>query len=178
MIKVNVHIKGVAPLLFNRFPDEDNPSGKTGQKIAKATKEEQVEKSLYRLEDGTLYSPSDHIVGAMIKAATNFRLEGKKTMKDSVKGGVFVSPLKIPHVIQKYETDWRSVVNPSTRGRIMKGRGRMEEWELKFELTCIDPRMSQEDLRGVLEFAGTYVGIGDYRPRYGRFEIKLFKVQI
>ncbi len=53
----------------------------------------------------------------------------------------------------------------------MKGRGRLDEWELEFDLTCIDPRATKDVVLEILKYAGSYVGIGDYRPRYGRFEV-------
>lgn len=171
MIKFNCHVRGIAPLLFNRFPDEDNPEGKSKKKKAIASKDEQVEKSLYRTKDGKVFQPAEHFVGAMIKAGVQFKLDGKKTYKDVVKGGVFVEPMQIVHENQTYEADWRSTVIPSTRGRVMKGRGRMDNWELKFVVTCIDDRANANDIKEILGYAGNYIGVGDYRPRYGRFEV-------
>ena len=169
MLKFNVMIKGVAPLLFNRFPEEDNPGDKSKGKSAVLSKDEQVKKSIYRDEKGQVYSPADHLIGAMTKAATSFKLEGKKTFKDVAKAGVFINPLKVAHLNQQYIADWRPVV--INRGRVMKGRARMDDWSLKFELVCIDDRATAKDIQEILEYAGTYVGIGDYRPRYGRFEV-------
>ena len=82
MIKYKVKVRGIAPLLFNRFPSEDNEDRKSRAKAAQPTKAEQVEKSVYRLENGHLYQPSEHFVGAMVKAGTVFKLEGKKTYKE------------------------------------------------------------------------------------------------
>ena len=56
----------------------------------------------------------------------------------------------------------------------MKGRARMDEWELKFQIICIDLRANAKDIQDILSYAGSYVGIGDYRPRYGRFEVVSF----
>jgi len=175
MLKFNVHIKGTAPLLFNRFPEEENPEGKSKGKKAVLSKEEQVELSLYRDENDKVYQPADHILGSMIKASVNFKLEGKKTFKDVVKAGVFVEPLKIEHLEQDYTDDWRAVVIPSSRGRVMKGRARMDKWQMKFKVVCIDPRATAQDIKDILEYAGSYCGIGDYRPRYGRFDVVLFQ---
>ncbi len=191
MIKYSCHIRGMAPLLFNRFPDEDNPEGKSGAKKAKLVADEQVHKSLYWVKEipfktflkthdgnghykipvGSIYQPAEHILGAMVKAGAVFKLEGKKTYKDVVKGGFFVEPMKVPHIKNGLQKDWRPVVIPSTRGRIMKGRGRLDEWELKFDLVCIDPRAEKDEVLAILKYAGSYIGIGDYRPRYGRFEV-------
>lgn len=170
-MKYKARIRGISPILFNRFPDEENTDGKSKRSMAVPSKEEQVETSLYRTKSGKLYQPAAHIVGSMLKAAVNFKLKGRKTFKDVVNAGIFVEPEEIIHKKQKYETDWRSVVIKSTRGRVMKGRGRMNEWELEFTLTCIDPRATNKDIKDILEYAGAYVGIGDYRPRYGRFEV-------
>lgn len=172
MLKFNVTIKGVAPLLFNRFPDEEKLEGQSRAKKAVEAKEAQAEKSLYRDENNAIYTPADHIIGAMIKAGVVFKLEGKKTYKDVMKGGIFINPLKIVHQTQKFDIDRRPVV--IQRARIMKARARMDEWSLKFELVCIDDRATAKDIQDILEYAGTYVGIGDYRPRYGRFEVVEF----
>lgn len=175
MIKFNCHVRGIAPLLFNRYPDEENAEGKSKQKKSVMSKDDQVERSLYRTAKGEIYQPAEHLVGAMIKAGANFKLEGKKTYKDVVKGGVFVEPMQIVHESQLYVTDWRSTVIPSTKGRVMKGRARMDTWELKFVVTCIDDRANANDIKEILGYAGAYIGIGDYRPRYGRFEIVSMK---
>ncbi|KKK78994.1 hypothetical protein LCGC14_2837940, partial [marine sediment metagenome] len=115
MIKFKVKVRGIAPLLFNRFPEEDNEDNKSKAKSARLSKVEQVEKSIYKLDNGKLYQPSEHFVGAMVKAGTVFKLEGRKTYKDVVRSGVFVEPMKIPHLKDGLQADWRSVVNPSTR---------------------------------------------------------------
>lgn len=175
MLKFNVTIKGISPLLFNRFPEEENAEGRSKGKKAILSKAEQVEMSLYRTSDGRVYQPAEHILGSMIKAAPNFKLEGKKTFKDVVKAGVFIEPMQVVHLNQEYEADWRSVVIPSSKGRVMKGRGRMNEWELSFELVCIDQRATAQDVEEILKYAGSYCGIGDYRPRYGRFEVVEFE---
>lgn len=194
MLKFNCHIKGMAPLIFNRYPEEENPEGKSKQKVAVKSADEQVYQSLYWLkptsfEDflkfkkdnsykmpiGLIYQPAEHIIGSMIKAAVNFKLEGKKTFKDVIKAGLFVEPLKIPHLVGTLEKDWRPVVIPKQRARVMKGRGRLDEWELKFQAICSDLRATAKDIEDILKYAGAYGGIGDFRPRYGRFEVIEFE---
>ena len=36
--------------------------------------------------------------------------------------------------------------------------------------------INQTTLREILEMAGKYKGVGDYRPEYGRFQIESWKV--
>lgn len=57
----------------------------------------------------------------------------------------------------------------------MKGRGRLDEWELKFQAICSDLRATAKDIEDILKYAGAYGGIGDFRPRYGRFEVIEFE---
>jgi hypothetical protein len=176
MIKAKVTIKGISPILFHRYPDEDFTGKELKIKGVKPTKDEQVEKSLYRTKSGKIYTPADHIIGAMVKAGTNFALKGRKTFKEVCEAGVFIEPVEIVHKNQKYEADWRSAVNHNMRNaRVMVGRGRLNQWELEFELVCIDPRATIHDLEDILSYAGNYIGIGSYRPRYGRFEVISFK---
>lgn len=174
MIKAKVKIKGMSPILFSRFPEEDFIKKETKLKGVDLTMEEQVEKSLYRTKQGKIYTPADHIIGSMVKAGSNFKLKGRKTFKDVCEAGVFIEPLEIVHKNQKYQSDWRSAVNRNTRGRIMVGRGRLDSWRLEFTLTCIDQRATLDDMKSILKYAGNYVGIGSYRPRYGRFEVEKF----
>jgi hypothetical protein len=176
ILKFSVHIKGIRPILFARFPEEDfGPEAPTTTRPS--TQQEKFEKSLYRMEDGTLYQPSSHIVGAMREASKRFKLKGRVTFREVIEGGVFVIPEKIPHLIQTpLQLDWRSGVNEQMKGkpRIMIARGRLDEWELKFELHCWDPRANDKALKDILMTAGAYIGIGAYRPRYGRFEVVTF----
>lgn len=58
------------------------------------------------------------------------------------------------------------------RSRLMIGAG----WELQFSIEVQDERLSPEVMKAVLEEAGRAVGIGDYRPRYGRFAVEQFQV--
>lgn len=141
------------------------------------TKDEMYEKSKYKLENGKLYLPAAHIIGAMVKAGTRVMLKGRISYSETAKGATFIFPEKIPHLIQKVECDWRPG-NNDARGKktkIMIARARLEKWEASFKLSCFDDRAIEARLKQVLEIAGGYIGVGSYRPRYGRFEIVEWK---
>ena len=82
---VEVEIEGITSMLHHRFPIEDYGINKSKAKKKVYVPEEEAEKAVYRAKDGTLYQPSEHILGALIKAATNFIFEGKKSFKDVIK---------------------------------------------------------------------------------------------
>ena len=65
--------------------------------------------------------------------------------------------------------DRRSVGNQ--KNRVMRTRPRFNEWELHFKLAFDETSLSRRELLDILQSAGRYIGLGDYRPTFGRFEI-------
>jgi hypothetical protein len=164
-IKVTVH--GTKPLLVHRFAEEE--SGKSRKKATEDSKT-QAEKALYTNADGP-YAPSSWFEGAMVKAGVNFSLRGKKTYKDLVKSAVVVTPEEIP-LRNEWEVDSRPVV---ISGRIMRHRPKFKEWSAEFTVEITDPQLPANVLQDILKDAGQYCGVGDYRPKFGTFEIVEFK---
>lgn len=154
----------------NRFALEDDR--KLNKKAKKYDHKEECEKALYRNEKGLICMPDTHILASMVKASTSYTMQGKKTYKDAIKGGVFIEPELIPLNVQDYVIDLQSVV--IQRARIVKALPLFNDWEVSFILICIDERVLPETLKDILEYAGRYYGLGDYRPRYGKFEIVEF----
>ena len=171
-----VSIKGIRPLLMHRFAEES-----ANEKVQKRTgahdDSQEAELSLYKYSDGTIYQPAEHIEGALKQAAKDFRITGKRSRSYSVliQAQVEVEPRKISHKNQNWVTDVRSVVMPSTRGRIMRYRPRFDDWALDFKLIVNDDQIPVEVLKGILDHAGNHEGIGDYRPKYGRFMVTKFE---
>ena len=50
-----------------------------------------------------------------------------------------------------------------------------DKWELTFTIMNTDDRIREEILMEILSDAGRYFGIGDYHPRFGRFEVIKFE---
>ena len=137
---------------------------------------------MYRLPDGTIYQPSVHFISTMKKAGAKYQIpgQGKLTYKNLIgSGAVLVTPDAIPHKNQQYEIDVRPVVVPSTKGRVARKRPVFKNWSLKFNIEFDSDEISAETIKEILEYAGTRVGIGDYRPEkggpFGRFMVTSFK---
>jgi len=181
MKNISCEITGIAPLLQHRFAEEKNGANKSRAKKKVYDPEEEAETALFRGKDGNIYHPSEHIFGAMVKSAVYFKFEGKKTYKDIIKRGVIVEPFEIPLMDEKGEVykgwdeiDTRRVV--IQRSAITRWRPLFHEgWKLKFNISIIDDEnLAPSTLKEILERAGT-IGIGDYRPRFGRFQVTSFK---
>ncbi len=170
-IRYHVKINGIAPLLQHRY-NGNAPAGR-GRQIPKP--EAEAENALYRNGVGQTYEPSSHIEGALVKASTVRRVEGrgKKSYKDFFRAGVIVEPMEIP-LEASWVVDVQGVI--VQRSRVMRARPRFDSWTLEFDIVNNDPSNIGDDLvKDVLAEAGRYVGIGDYRPKYGRFEVVSFE---
>lgn len=170
-MKINVTVQGIAPLLQNRFPEEAHPQDASRKKKKVYVDKEEAEEKLYK-NGKVIFQPARHFEAALIKSAVAFKFEGRKTYKDAFKGGIFINPEEIPHKFPKWEIDRQPVV--IQRARIMRARPRFDKWELSFEIEVIDDRISFDVVKETLEYAGLYAGIGDLRPRYGRFKVIKF----
>jgi len=168
-----VEIKGTAPLLQNKIPDDLEVTQKKGE--GKDTPEN-CEVKLYKF-DNKICQPAIHIEKAMIKTATGIKQRGggRKSYKDLFKGSVFVKPEYIPHKNQKWEAHKDTVVIPSTKGRITRYRPVLRGWVLSFEIEVLDDRIPQDVVKLALDEAGRTNGLGDNRPRFGRFIVSKFE---
>ena len=55
---------------------------------------------------------------------------------------------------------------------IMRIRPRFDRWRIKFDLNIDENIINADDLATALNCAGSLVGMCDFRPKYGRFEVK------
>jgi len=175
MALVKVSIIGSAPLLMNRFAMEKADEGKAKRRDEQYDVKTDAEKALYR-EDGIgCYVPSTWIEASLREAAKEFKAaRGRGTQKATILSSVFVEEEKIPLNKDTYdEIDVRPVV--IQRNRVVKGRPRFNSWELSFTINFNEDRIKKDTLKQILEEAGTGKGIGDYRPKFGRFQVVGFE---
>lgn len=178
MKSIEVEITGIAPLLQNRFPIEDFGENAIKSKSKVVDVDKTIKKCLYINKDNVLCHPSEHIYQALRNAGSDFTYEGKKKMKGVLTTGINVTSIKgdelIPMENQKYDIDVRPVVTGSG-GRILAYRPKYNEWKLKFIIQILDDEnIGVPMLKQILEKAGQTKGIGDYRPRFGRFMVTHF----
>lgn len=190
MYAVNTIVQGVAPLMQHRFPVPDLAQMSKGGKKSTGSKDytEEWREYLYVNSAHQIYQPSSHFEGALVKAAANFKVTGKrgKSYKDLFLGSVFIDPLEILHGIDEPEMldcdadrplylDMRPVV--VMRARVVRIRPVFKTgWQLAFTINVIDDELPFEILNDALTLAGKTVGIGDYRPKFGRFMVTKFEL--
>lgn len=194
MYTIRATIVGTAPLLQHRFgPAAQEELTKDSRKNT-GVRDFSLEwlSTLYGDPHGYLVQPASHVEGSLVRAASSFKVKGQrsKTWKEPVKAYVYVTPACIPHLrngepvpvpglgLMSNPTPYmsvsvmRAVVQRAAvaRSRLMLAPG----WELTFTIEVVDDQLPGAVLREILVEAGRAVGIGDYRPRYGRFAVTHF----
>jgi len=180
MKKVIVKIEGMSPLLYNRFRDSQI-EGKSKKRTG-SPHEQDIEDKLY-LVDGIPYIPSVYFRNALVEAGKQFKIIGKGKANYSKLIGATVDIMP-EAIINKH--DWKpfriAAVNPMTKGRMMVTRPRMDKWGCEFEIILNDDSIEAYTIKEILEHAGKYVGIGDWRPAkkgmFGKFTITSFKEEV
>lgn len=191
MIKFRLTIRGTAPLLMHnsRLSDPLNPTSKAIKKItSKRTKTDEDHENIARLEHaGSLYLDPD--VGPYIPGQNVERclVDAARISKQGVKvqRGVFietdVNPLGYtgPRDVDGLWKDenFRHVASVKVgQSRTMRCRPMFTSWAVEAD-GILDPAVIDlTDLSAIALTAGQMIGLGDWRPRYGRFEASLDKI--
>lgn len=171
-IRIGVTITGIRPLLHNAFIQDNSDTAKKG---AVYDDLQEAKKRLIKGHDGSVCQPAVHLEGCLVKAGAEFKFQGKKTYKDILKAGIFVEPAYIPHKIPDWTIDKQRVV--VNRAGILRCRPRFDDWSLDFTILVREQRLQPKVIEEILQHAGRFHGIGDYRPRYGLFKIERFDVE-
>lgn len=185
MIKFRLRCVGTAPLLMHsaRLSDPLDPAAKALKKVTgKRTKTDDDHQEIARLEHiGSLYLDPD--VGPYLPAQNLERclVDAARTSKQGVKvqRGVFIStdtnPLayKGPRDAEGLWNDvafrHRASVKVGT-ARTMRCRPIFHQWTVEADGVMDPAIIDPADLQGIVETAGMIIGVGDWRPRFGRFE--------
>ncbi len=171
MRKVKVEIKGIAPLLINKYVMQ--AEGQTTRKKTNYVPEEEAEKRVYRNKDGKCFIPWKNIKASMSKAAVDFKMSGRKSYKDYVKAGIFSDDMEIPLTPSEYIIHEEPVCIQGSM--VPSWRPKFENWSCLFIIDVVDDMIDLTALKEILESAGKYKGLGSYRPEFGRFEVTKFE---
>jgi hypothetical protein len=172
-----ITVEGTAPLLFHRWNVESVAEKAKAAKGSRAKKEDDVESYVYRNDADELCLPGEYLRQALIHAAKYMQdpRSPRKSAMDLFKAGIVVQT----ELASLGKTTWdqldqRRVVvqrNGITRTRPCMTKG----WRATFELEVILPEYITREVLGVaLQNAGRLVGMGDFRPTYGRFQVVEF----
>lgn len=165
---IQITIESLSPILMNRFPEEPIPG------LDKKTKDEQAEVAAYRIpQSHHLYVPGVAVQRALINGAVYCKGKGRASLQKIAAACLMVTPEYLDLGSKNYVIDSRPVVNPTTKGRIMKHRPKLERWSITFQLEYDETLLSKDQLREIVDLTGKRVGLLDFRPErkgmFGRF---------
>lgn len=175
---VAVTVVGSADFLFHRWNAEAVDEKAKAAKNSKAKKSDDIESYVYRTENGELAIPGEYLRGSIIHAA-KFRQDPRsprKSAMDLFKAAIVVTtPLATLGVKDWDYLDRRRVM--IQRNGVNRTRPAMRAgWSATFDLLVMLPEyVDRNSLRETIESAGRLIGVGDFRPTFGRFGITKFE---
>lgn len=183
----SVEVRGKQPLLMKsaRSVDPTDPLTKKLKAItSKKTKKtdddlaamDRIEFELGLYHNGaTPFLPDVNIIGT-IRDGAKVNRRGREIAAgiDVVESEVpltYDGPRDAEKLYEQRYVDRRMIKNKGAGGAVMRTRPRFNQWGLQFTLAVDDEVVSPDHVREALVIAGARVGLGDFRPRFGRFEV-------
>jgi hypothetical protein len=174
-----VRLVGSADFLFHRGNCEAVEAKGKAAKGSKAKKSDDLESYVYRTDDGQLAIPGEYVRQSIIHAA-KFRQDPRsprKSAMDLFKAGVLALTPLAPLGVSAWDYEHKCRVMVQRNG-VTRVRPAMKAgWSIDVELMVNLPEyIALEALQEVVVNAGRLVGLGDFRPTYGRFMVSRFEV--
>jgi len=135
-------------------------------------------------DGGNVYIPPMSFKNCLSEAAKYKSIQipgkGKSTYTKHFEAGILVTePLVLPHTAETIQHEWLHVPSDGRRGgttRVEKCFPLIPKWEGSVEFLVFDDVVTEEVFTEHLNDAGSYIGIGRFRPRnngfYGRFIVE------
>ena len=176
---VSFTLEGTSPLLFHAWNNESVEEKGKAKKGSKINKTDDVQSYIYRDEKGFIALPSEYVRMSVVNAARYHQdpRSPRKSAIDLFKAGV----AWLEELASLGSKDWdyldkrRVTVQRSgiTRSRPAFRKG----WKAEFTFQVLTPEYIEPTfLHEILSQAGRLVGVGDFRPTYGRFQVTRFEV--
>ena len=177
---VEVVLVGTAPILFHRWDDASVERKARAAKASLAKRSDDVENYVYRTSDGEISIPGKNFKACLREAARSLPdpRSPRKSARDLVQSAVQVQPF----IASMGRTDWDCLDTQRVlvqRAAVSRTRPMFREgWSVSFVVVVLAPEFIASDwLHDLVSRAGRFVGLGDFRPDYGRFRMDSFQVK-
>lgn len=176
---VHLTLEGTSDMLFHRWNCEAVEAKSKAAKNSAAKKTDDVESYVWRNDKNEISIPGEYLRQAIIHAA-KFKQDPRsprKSAMDLFKAGI----VPITHLATLKCKNWDYLhtcrVTVQKAG-INRTRPAMKiGWKADFSLQVLLPEyIDPVLLRDVVDTSGRLIGLGDFRPTYGRFAINNFEV--
>lgn len=189
---LTLDITGTAPLLMHnaRLADPLDPMTRELKKVTSKTRKTDDDHAemarleflggLYCDDDLGPYLPGDNIFRALVDAGRKRKLGKKVTEGVFVTSSVNPIAYKGPRTPAGLWEDGGFTNRASAKvgmARVNRTRPEFKEWRTTADVYLDTDVLDVDDLHDIVDLAGRLGGLGNWRPRYGRFEGKLAVVK-
>jgi hypothetical protein len=190
LIKAAVDIRGKRPLLQHQFGPEALPLEKGERTGVAGNDPEEWRRTCLLTSAGQLYIRGTYVF-SMVREAAKHTKKGKGSIQALVAATLQIEEERVlldrwmpkgdaptTDPTQPVYLDVCGVRNPATKARNVRYRlAASAGWKASFTLVWDKTVVSREQMRAVLNDAGTLVGLADGRAvGYGRFAVESFEV--
>jgi len=190
METMTVRITGTSPLLMQAetLANPLHPLTKAHKAVSGKRKKSEDDYLWLMESEWSASMYYDEVVGPFIPAINleaTIAEAGKinrlgKTIKQAVQ--VLTDKAKLEYSGPREKAKlWKSEKHADVRGvnvggkKIMRCRPIFLEWAAQFEVSFMEDVLDRADLIRTIEEAGRRIGIGTYRPRFGRFSVEVLQ---
>jgi len=188
--RVDVEITGDSSLLFHRWQSDAVEAKANAAKGSKAKKSDDIESYVWRDDDGRICLPGEYLRGSLIdprNGAAKYVQDPRSSRKsalDLFRAGV-VSLTDLA-VITRADGSLADTWDYIDRRRVTVQRAGVTRerpafnagWKAEVSFMVLLPQYIGEPLlRRVLTDGGRLVGVGDFRPTFGRYSITRWQIQ-
>lgn len=186
MAGFTVEIEGIAPLLMHsaRLADPLDEATKALAKVTgkrKKTDDDHTEVSrleflgsLYVSQEFGPFIPGQNLEAALFRGATRTKLgtalKSALLIPQNVNPLVYVGPRTPDELWKDPQFVHRASVKVGT-SRVIRTRPVFPQWQVAFEGELDTEVVDPGAFESIVETAGRLVGLGDWRPRFGRFRV-------
>ena len=185
-----INIVGTSSVLFHRYSNEAVAEKAAAKKGSEAKKTDNVESYLWRNHDNIICLPGQYLVGSLTdppNGAAKYRQDPRSPRKsalDLYRAGVITLTDLAPVVSAQtgevtvdpdYLDSRRVMVQRSAITRVRPAF--LAGWSATVQLMVQTPEYIQPaELLDTLAAAGRLVGVGNFRPTFGRFQVVGFDI--
>lgn len=187
--QVTVRLTGDAAILLHRWQSDSVEAKSKAAKGSRAKKTDDLESYVWRNEEGNMCLPGHYVRGSLIdprNGAAKYQQDPRSSRKsalDLFKAGVIaLTDLAVltkadGSIAEHWEYVDRRRVTVHGAGVTRERPALTAGWSAEVEFMILLPQYIDQSLfRRTLVDAGRLVGVGDFRPTFGRFSITKFEL--
>lgn len=186
---IQFRVKGVSPIIMHNGQTTDplSPYAKRIKEISSkriktdddhaAMSAIEWEAGLYLDENMRVCFPGENIESAFFEAAGKFKLK-KQCRSGLLSDGNWPLIYDGPKNLDKLKADPRFIDRRRIKvqqSAVMRTRPIFVNWGLEFTVHYLPDQLNRKQVEDLADAIGRNVGIGDYRPKYGRFAVESVK---